>query len=98
MGVKLINLEKGDTVMDVARVVNEDEEPRPIETEGEEGAQEIVASTALEDELDVGDDGDDGLEEAPPALDDLVDEIDTGGDDGPGSHDVTDQFRGEDES
>jgi hypothetical protein len=97
MGVKLINLEKGDTVMDVARVVNEDEEPRPIAAEGDgDGVQEIVASTALEEEiLGLGDE-DDELEEAPPSLDDLVDEIDT--DDGPNPHDVTDEFRGEDES
>ncbi len=98
MGVKLINLEKGDTVMDVARVVNEDEEPRPITTEGEgDGVQEIVASTALEEEiLGLDGDEDDGMEDAPPPLDDLVDEIDP--DDGPNPHDVTDEFRGEDES
>jgi DNA gyrase subunit A len=97
MGVKLINLEKGDTVMDVARVVNEDEEPRPIAADDENGVQEIVSSTALEDEiLDIGDE-DGEVDEAPPALDDLVDEID-GDDDGPNPHDVTDEFRGEDES
>ncbi|HET7232559.1 MAG TPA: DNA gyrase subunit A [Longimicrobium sp.] len=97
MGVKLINLEKGDTVMDVARVVNEDEEPRPIADDAEDGVQEIVSSTALEDEiLDIGDEGDEE-DEAPPALDDLVDEI-GGDDDGPNPHDVTDEFRGEDES
>jgi DNA gyrase subunit A len=96
MGVKLINLEKGDTVMDVARVVNEDEEPKPITSEGEEGG-EIVPSDALEDEiLEIGDDEGE-LDDAPPALDDLADEL-IGDGDGPDPHDVTDEFRGEDGS
>jgi hypothetical protein len=92
MGVKLINLEKGDAVMDVARVVNEDEEPRAILAEGETG-QELVDSAALEEMLDV-DAGDD--EDAPPPLDDLADEL--SGEDGSFEpHDVEDAYGGEPE-
>jgi DNA gyrase subunit A len=99
MGVKLINLEKGDTVMDVARVVNEDEEPRPIlDGEGEPVTQEIVDSTALEEMLAVDGDDDDGeLDDAPPPVEDIVDEL-SGDDDGPEPFDITDEYRGEDES
>jgi DNA gyrase subunit A len=93
-GVKLINLGPGDSVMDVARVVNEDE-PLPIETGDVEGAQEVVDSTALEAMLDVAED-EEG-EEAPEPFDDLVDEL-TDDDGGPDPDDVTDLYGGEDES
>jgi DNA gyrase subunit A len=96
MGVKLINLEKGDTVMDVARVVNEDEEPRPILADAEDGAQEMVDSTALEEMLEVDEDGDEP-DDAPPPVEDIVDEL-TGDDDGPHPFDVDDPFGGDDES
>ncbi|HYH79149.1 MAG TPA: DNA gyrase C-terminal beta-propeller domain-containing protein, partial [Longimicrobium sp.] len=97
-GVKLINLEKNDVVMDVARVVNEDEEPRPIAAEDDGAVQEMVASSALEDViLEDGDEGDiDEGDDAPPALDDLADELSD--DDGPHPHDLDDAFGGEDES
>jgi len=97
-GVKLINLEKNDVVMDVARVVNEDEEPRPIADEADGAVQEMVDSAALEDILDVdSSDEDEGdMDDAPPALDDLADELSD--DDGPHPHDVDDAFGGEDES
>jgi DNA gyrase subunit A len=96
-GVKLINLGEGDCVMDVARVVNEDE-PLPIESGDPEAAHEIVDSTALEEILEVeeGED-DDAAEDAPEPFDDLVDEL-TDDDGGPEPHDVTDLFGGEDES
>jgi DNA gyrase subunit A len=97
-GVKLINLGPGDSVMDVARVVNEDE-PLPIEAvDGEGAAQEVVGSTALEAMLDVeeGDDGD-VAEDAPEPFEDLVDEL-TDDDGGPDADDVTDLFGGDDES
>ena len=94
-GVKLVNLGEGDCVMDVARVANEDEEPRPIESGDAEATQEMVPSDALEDILDVGDD-DEGadLDDAPPPVEDIVDEMTD--DDGP--EDVTDLFDGMDES
>jgi DNA gyrase subunit A len=82
-GVKLINLGSKDAVMDVARVVNEDEEPMPILEAVPEG-QEVVDSTALEEELgiddrDEDDDGgepDDFLEEdeGPDSVDELLDD------------------------
>jgi DNA gyrase subunit A len=82
-GVKLINLGARDAVMDVARVVNEDEEPKPILEDVPE-AQEVVDSTALEEELgiDDGDDEDDGGEpddfieedEGPDSVDELLDD------------------------
>ncbi|HEX8242425.1 MAG TPA: DNA gyrase subunit A [Longimicrobium sp.] len=97
MGVKLINLEKGDSVMDVARVVNEDEEPRPIAVGDGEGVQEIVDSTALEEMLEVEGDDVDELDDAPPPVEDIVDELTGDDDDGPRPFDVDDQFRGEDE-
>jgi DNA gyrase subunit A len=95
-GVKLINLEKNDSVMDVARVVNEDE-PLPIEAIDGEGTQEVVDSTALEAMLEVADAGDEEGEDAPEPLDELVDEL-TDDDGGPDPDDITDLFRGEDES
>jgi DNA gyrase subunit A len=84
-GVKLINLGAGDAVMDVARVVNEDEEPKPISTDapGDE-TQEVVDSTALEetlgiddsDEDDAGDEPEDFIEEdeGPDSVDELLDD------------------------
>lgn len=76
-GVKLINLDQGDSVMDVARVANEDEEPRPIAA-GEDGeGQEIVPSEALEEELEIEDvdaDGDE-LEDEPQSVDEILDEL-----------------------
>jgi DNA gyrase subunit A len=98
MGVKLINLEKGDSVMDVARVVNEDEEPRPITTAEGEPSGEAVDSAALDAMLDVdGAEGDDeGHDDAPPPLDELADEL-SDDDGGPEPFDVEDRYRGEDE-
>jgi DNA gyrase subunit A len=84
-GVRLINLGAGDAVMDVARVVNEDEEPKPISTDapGDE-TQEVVDSTALEetlgiddaDEDDAGDEPEDFIEEdeGPDSVDELLDD------------------------
>ena len=83
-GVKLINLGAKDAVMDVARVVNEDEEPKPILEDVPEG-QEVVDSTALEEELGIedGDDEDDGggepddfieEDEGPDSVDELLDD------------------------
>ncbi|HEX6911127.1 MAG TPA: DNA gyrase subunit A [Longimicrobium sp.] len=81
-GVKLINLGPRDAVMDVARVVNEDEEPKPI-LESLPEAQEVVDSTALEEELGIDDgDGEDGGEpddfieedEGPDSVDELLDD------------------------
>ncbi|HEX8672074.1 MAG TPA: DNA gyrase C-terminal beta-propeller domain-containing protein, partial [Longimicrobium sp.] len=57
-GVKLINLGPKDTVMDVARVVNEDAVPEPIVSEAEE-TTEIVPSAALEDEIGLDEDMED---------------------------------------
>ncbi|HEX8454524.1 MAG TPA: DNA gyrase C-terminal beta-propeller domain-containing protein, partial [Longimicrobium sp.] len=54
-GVKLINLGSKDTVMDVARVVNEDAVPEPIVSEAEE-TTEIVPSAALEEEIGLDED------------------------------------------
>ncbi|HKP75362.1 MAG TPA: DNA gyrase subunit A [Longimicrobiaceae bacterium] len=73
-GVKLINLGEGDCVMDVARVVNEDEEPRPIESGDPDATHEVVPSDALEEILDVEDDLDEG-EDAPPPVEDILDEL-----------------------
>ena len=95
-GVKLINLGEGDCVMDVARVVNEDEEPRPIETGDPDGVQEIVDSTALEEMLDVDADDDGELDDAPPPVEDIVDELSD--DDEARPFDLDDPFGGEDES
>jgi DNA gyrase subunit A len=95
-GVKLINLGEGDCVMDVARVVNE-EEPIPIAADGEGEVQEMVDSTALEDDLGIEDDGDEGDlddEGVPPPVEDIVDEL-TDGDDGPAPDDLDDPYRGE---
>ncbi|HST57234.1 MAG TPA: DNA gyrase C-terminal beta-propeller domain-containing protein, partial [Longimicrobium sp.] len=83
-GVRLINLGAKDAVMDVARVVNEDEEPLPILDVVPEG-QEVVDSTALmEEELgidadedeDAGDEPDDFLaeDEGPDSVDELLDD------------------------
>ena len=82
-GVKLINLGPKDAVMDVARVVNEDEEPMPILDAVPEG-QEVVDSTALEEALGIDDGGDedDGGEpddfieedEGPDSVDELLDD------------------------
>ena len=95
-----MNLEKGDQVMDVARVVNEDEEPKPIAS-GEEGeVQEVVDSAALEDALGIDDDGadEDGLDDDDlPSIEELVDEIDGDDDDGPPSDSIDDLYRGETE-
>jgi DNA gyrase subunit A len=98
-GVKLINLEKNDQVMDVARVINEDEEPRPI-TSDEGEVQEIVDSSALEQALGIEDEGgdDDGAfddGDLPPSVEELVDEVMDDDDGGPEPHDVEDEFRGE---
>jgi DNA gyrase subunit A len=79
-GVRLINLGPKDAVMDVARRVNEDEEPQPISTEAvEPGEQEVVDSTALEEALGIEDAG--GEDEGGEA-EDFLDE-----DDGPDSVD-----------
>jgi DNA gyrase subunit A len=80
-GVRLINLGAKDAVMDVARVVNEDEEPKPILDAVPEG-QEVVDSTALEEALgiEVEDEGmdepDDFIEEdeGPDSVDELLDD------------------------
>jgi DNA gyrase subunit A len=81
-GVKLINLGPKDAVMDVARVVNEDEEPKPI-LEDVPAGQEVVDSTALEEELGIdAEDEDDGGEpedfieedEGPDSVDELLDD------------------------
>jgi len=97
-GVRLINLEKGDRVMDVARVVNEDEEPKPIAAEGEGGeVQEVVDSDALEAALGIDDGEDDDGEIGDDDLlsvEDLVDEIDEGGDEPPPDS-IDDLYRGE---
>jgi DNA gyrase subunit A len=60
-GVRLINLGAGDRVMDVARVVNEDEPPQPIASEGEAG-QEIAPSAALEHDLGLDEESDEDTE------------------------------------
>jgi DNA gyrase subunit A len=79
-GVRLINLGPKDAVMDVARRVNEDEEPQPISTEAvEPGEHEVVDSTALEEALGIDDAG--GEDEGGEA-EDFLDE-----DDGPDSVD-----------
>ena len=83
-GVRLINLGAKDAVMDVARVVNEDEEPQAILDAMPEG-QEVVDSTALmeeelgidaDDDEDAGDEPDDFLEEdeGPDSVDELLDD------------------------
>jgi hypothetical protein len=82
-GVRLINLGPRDAVMDVARVVNEDEEPMPISTDLPE-SQEVVDSSALEETLgiddaeddDAGDDPEDFIEEdeGPDSVDELLDD------------------------
>jgi DNA gyrase subunit A len=78
-GVRLMNLDRGDAVMDVARRVPEDEEPQPIATEPAEGASEVVDSVALEEALgiDTGDDAgepEEGLPGDEPE-DDSIDEL-----------------------
>ncbi|HYF44632.1 MAG TPA: DNA gyrase C-terminal beta-propeller domain-containing protein, partial [Acidimicrobiales bacterium] len=93
-GVKLVNLGEGDCVMDVARVVGEDEEPKPIAGDGGE-VQEMVDSSALEQELGIEDEADAGeAEAAPPPVEDLVDELDEGGDEPPPDS-IDDLYRGE---
>ena len=81
-GVRLINLGPKDAVMDVARVVNEDEEPMPISADIPEG-QEVVDSSALEEALgiddldgDAGDEPEDFIEEdeGPDSVDELLDD------------------------
>ena len=95
-GVKLVNLGEGDCVMDVARVVGEDEEPKPIAGDGGE-VQEMVDSSALEQELGIEDEADAGeAEAAPPPVEDLVDELDEGGDEPPPDS-IDDLYRGETE-
>jgi DNA gyrase subunit A len=75
-GVRLINLGSGDRVMDVARVVNEDEPPQPIVGDETESAQEIAPSAALEHELGIDeeleDDLDEPIEEEPGDEDDFL--------------------------
>jgi hypothetical protein len=83
-GVRLINLGPKDAVMDVARVVNEDEEPMPISADIPEG-QEVVDSVALEEELGIDDLDDDGGDEP----EDFIEE-----DEGP---DSVDELLGDDE-
>jgi len=71
-GVKLINLGPKDAVMDVARVVNEDEEPKAILADEDPG-QEVVDSTALEETLGI--DPEDGeFDDEPADAGDLIDE------------------------
>ena len=95
-GVKLVNLGEGDCVMDVARVVGEDEEPKPIATDGGE-VQEIVDSSALEEALGIEGGEDAGeADAAPPPVEDLVDELDEGGDEPPPDS-IDDLFRGDTE-
>ncbi|MBT8335109.1 MAG: DNA gyrase subunit A, partial [Gemmatimonadetes bacterium] len=58
-GVRLVNLDDGDTVVDVARVVIEDEEEEDLEgmaENGEGGAEDAAADEGSEgaDESDVG--------------------------------------------
>ena len=82
-GVRLINLGPGDVVVDVARVVAEDEEPTPITSDVPEG-QEVVDSTALEEELGIEPepDEDDGAgpedfieeDEGPDSVDEVLGE------------------------
>jgi DNA gyrase subunit A len=83
-GVRLINLGTADAVMDVARVVNEDEEPKPISLEAPDDGQEVVDSTALEEALGI-DEGDDDEpvdepedfieeDEGPDSVDELLDD------------------------
>ncbi|HEX5724702.1 MAG TPA: DNA gyrase subunit A [Longimicrobiaceae bacterium] len=62
-GVRLVNLADSDAVMDVARVVSENEEPEPISTATPE-AQEMVPSVALEEEVGLTDEEDE--EDAGP--------------------------------
>ncbi|HYJ81172.1 MAG TPA: DNA gyrase subunit A, partial [Longimicrobiaceae bacterium] len=86
-GVRLINLGEGDSVMDVARVVNEDVEPQPITAaEGEGEVQEVVDSDALEEALGIDGEDEDALDDNVPPLDELTDELDG---------DETDIFHGE---
>jgi DNA gyrase subunit A len=86
-GVRLINLDKGDRVMDVARVVNEDDEPAPIPTgpaEPGDAAQEMVPDAALEEELGVGGDEDDELDDGDVLPDDdILDEVEPDDEDEP---------------
>jgi hypothetical protein len=86
-----VNLGDGDLVMDVARVVNEEKEPLPI-TVAEGEVQEVVDSTALEEEIGIeGDETDESGEEDLPPLDELEDELE---DDEEGG-DEADIFHGE---
>ena len=80
-GVRLVNLGEGDRVMDVARVVNEDEEPRPIAAGDGAEVQEIVDSTALEEDIGIDELDDDAGDDDLPSVEDLVDEIDPDGGD-----------------
>jgi DNA gyrase subunit A len=88
-GVRLINLDKGDRVMDVARVVNEDDEPAPILTgaaEPGDAAQEMVPDAALEEELGIGGEEDDELEGGGDDVlpdDDILDEVEPDDEDEP---------------
>jgi DNA gyrase subunit A len=86
-GVRLINLGTGDAVMDVARVVNEDEEPRPISLDGPDDGQEVVDSTALEEALGIDDADEDEPADEP---EDFIEE-----DEGP---DSVDEILGDDEA
>ena len=54
-GVKLMNLDKGDVVVDVARVILDDENGDEID--GAEGAEDSVDAQAGEAEVTTGDGG-----------------------------------------
>ncbi|MBB4636645.1 DNA gyrase subunit A [Longimicrobium terrae] len=86
-GVKIINLGSKDSVMDVARVVNEDEEPLPILDATESTGQEVVDSVALEETLGIDPDFDD---------DDGGVSLDTPADDEP-EEDSLDELRADDD-
>jgi DNA gyrase subunit A len=76
-GVRLMNLDRGDAVMDVARRVPEDEEPKPIESDAPEGSQEVVDSTALEEVLGIDADDEPEADDLPgeEPEDDSIDEL-----------------------
>ena len=64
---------------------------RTATTDGE--GQEVVDSTALEAVLDVEPGDDEDLDDVPPPVEDLVDELTD--DEGPHPYDVEDEYRGE---
>jgi DNA gyrase subunit A len=86
-GVKIINLGSKDSVMDVARVVSEDEEPLPILDATEGTGQEVVDSVALEETLGIDPDFDE---------DDGGVNLDTPADDEP-EEDSLDELRADDD-